>query len=103
MLGGALAARMSPERVVLVVDGNIDRVLPGRHGRVDETAMQAAEVQRGKGHQPDTVFATLLHAAGRAPAAFDRCANLMHSRVTKLRPQGSSFHVLRPRSFRRHR
>jgi len=59
-----LAARLSPERVVLVVDGSTDRALLGRHSRVGETAMQVAEVQRGKGQQADAAFEALLHAAG---------------------------------------
>jgi hypothetical protein len=58
-----LAARVDPERVVLVVDASTDRALLARSLPPGAGAMRTAEVRRGHSRQADQAFAALLAAA----------------------------------------
>jgi len=57
-----LAARTSPERVVVIVDASTDRALLAR--TIAATPMTTLEVRRGSARQADAAFAALLGAAG---------------------------------------
>jgi hypothetical protein len=59
-----LAARATPERVVLVVDASTDRALVARALEGAAAQMPVVEVRRGNSRQADAAFAALLAAAG---------------------------------------
>lgn len=59
-----LAARASPDRVVLIVDASTDRALLARTWPAGATLPAIVEVRRGSVRQADAAFAALLTAAG---------------------------------------
>jgi len=58
-----LAARVAPERVVLVVDASTDRALVATAAGEAAAHMTVVEVRRGNERQTDAAFAALLAAA----------------------------------------
>jgi hypothetical protein len=58
-----LAARTSPQRVVLVIDASTDRALIARALPQGATAMATIEVRRGNARQADAAFVALLAAS----------------------------------------
>jgi hypothetical protein len=58
-----LGARLSPARIVLVVDASTDRALLAQVAPAGPAPMQVMAVERGSRRQTDAVFAALLRAA----------------------------------------
>jgi len=58
-----LGVRLSPGRVVLVVDASTDRALLEQVAPAGQAGMRVMEVQRGNSRQTDSAFAALLGAA----------------------------------------